>query len=403
MPPAEVASGAVASQVGLDIGGTLAKVVVLVPDQVPYKSLGNVARSSRQRVALESSAWLEPDLTLRVGGGQLLFLKFLTSKTEQAVAAVGKQGLLPPDSVILCTGGGAFKYREAFRRLGARLEAEDEMDCLVRGLRIVAAQPAECFSLKNVHFSGAVGSGRAAIEPEVFELRPEEGLVLVNIGSGVSFLHVTDTAYSRVGGSSLGGSTFLGLVALLTGVEHFDDAIDLAANGDSSRVDMLVRDIYGEEELDAAKTFGLRPTTLASSFGKAINKNVRAAVRREDLALSCLVMLSMNVAALAHLHAKAAGARNIVFTGNFLARSGKTIKAKSYAKLGRTSELHLHKRNDIAMKTLVRCCSARGPPVGAGCVGGGHEGWACSLCLCVWVCVCGAKRAGTGVRVLALY
>ncbi len=43
----------------------------------------------------------------------------------------------------------------------------------------------------------------------------------------------------------LGGGTFLGLCAMLTGVDSFEDAIALAERGDSHRVDKLVRDIYG--------------------------------------------------------------------------------------------------------------------------------------------------------------
>jgi type II pantothenate kinase len=44
---------------------------------------------------------------------------------------------------------------------------------------------------------------------------------------------------------SLGGGTFLGLCCLLTGCETFEEAIELAAEGDSHKVDKLVKDIYG--------------------------------------------------------------------------------------------------------------------------------------------------------------
>ena len=48
-----------------------------------------------------------------------------------------------------------------------------------------------------------------------------------------------------MGGTSVGGGTFLGLSALLAGTQSFDEAIALAEKGDSNRVDKLVRDIYG--------------------------------------------------------------------------------------------------------------------------------------------------------------
>ena len=43
----------------------------------------------------------------------------------------------------------------------------------------------------------------------------------------------------------MGGGTFLGLCCLLTGCDTFEEAIELASQGDSTTVDKLVRDIYG--------------------------------------------------------------------------------------------------------------------------------------------------------------
>ena len=42
--------------------------------------------------------------------------------------------------------------------------------------------------------------------------------------------------YSRVGGTSMGGGTFWGLGALLTGVNTFDDLIKLASTGNNKNV-----------------------------------------------------------------------------------------------------------------------------------------------------------------------
>lgn len=46
-------------------------------------------------------------------------------------------------------------------------------------------------------------------------------------------------------GTSVGGGTFLGLCSLLTNTDNFHDAISLAETGDHTKVDKLVRDIYG--------------------------------------------------------------------------------------------------------------------------------------------------------------
>ncbi len=55
----------------------------------------------------------------------------------------------------------------------------------------------------------------------------------------------TVKTWLRLAFFSLGGGTFLGLCCLLTGCETFEEAIELASQGDSKNVDKLVKDIYG--------------------------------------------------------------------------------------------------------------------------------------------------------------
>ena len=59
---------------------------------------------------------------------------------------------------------------------------------------------------------------------------------------------------------SLGGGTFLGLCCLLTGCDTFEEAIELASQGDSTNVDKLVKDIYG----GSYDRFNLTGETVAS-------------------------------------------------------------------------------------------------------------------------------------------
>lgn len=44
----------------------------------------------------------------------------------------------------------------------------------------------------------------------------------------------------------IGGGTLLGLSNLLTGINDFDTITKMAVEGNHSGVDMLVKDIYGE-------------------------------------------------------------------------------------------------------------------------------------------------------------
>lgn len=61
---------------------------------------------------------------------------------------------------------------------------------------------------------------------------------------------------------SLGGGTFLGLCCLLTGCNTFEEAIQLATRGDHTKVDKLVRDIYGGDY----DRFGLNGDLVAARY-----------------------------------------------------------------------------------------------------------------------------------------
>lgn len=47
--------------------------------------------------------------------------------------------------------------------------------------------------------------------------------------------------FQRVGGTALGGGTFLGLCRLLTQVRDFDEAMNCAGSGNSNAVNLLVK------------------------------------------------------------------------------------------------------------------------------------------------------------------
>mmetsp|Transcript_5609 Transcript_5609/g.6599 ORF Transcript_5609/g.6599 Transcript_5609/m.6599 type:complete len:169 (-) Transcript_5609:385-891(-) len=119
---------------------------------------------------------------------------------------------------------------------------------------------------------------------------------------------------------------------------------------------MLVKDIYGDSM--KGNLFGtLRPTTLAASFGKMLSLDKRLRARKEDLALSTLIMCSMNIAAMAHIHAKHLAIKDIVFTGNFLAtthglRTPEGTKNTDSVHFHAYETLSLHKRNTVSMRVL---------------------------------------------------
>lgn len=96
---------------------------------------------------------------------------------------------------------------------------------------------------------------------------------------------------------SLGGGTFLGLCCLLTGCQSYEEAIALAAAGDSTKVDKKVRDIYGGDY----DRFGLDGDIVASSFGQMNLSARRAEVSKADLARATLVTITNNIGSITRM------------------------------------------------------------------------------------------------------
>lgn len=102
---------------------------------------------------------------------------------------------------------------------------------------------------------------------ETDESKFEFPMLLVSIGSGVSIIKVLNfNSFERVSGTMIGGGTLIGLSNLLTGNREFEKIIQKAQMGNNAHVDMLVKDIYGENS-----PFHLKGDLLASSFAKVAN------------------------------------------------------------------------------------------------------------------------------------
>ena len=276
-----------AAPFSVDIGGSLTKLVFFVPDrELAHRVLKKCASPAEaealqnrlnviDRIAtyvLKSERYgrtgvRDASLMLSVPdvGGTFHFIRFETRRMEGAMTLAMKQGLNAGMHTICATGGGAHKFRDlAISMLGVDLEARDEIACLVKGMAFLMANE---------------GAGTKGFGPEAFTFEGQEiierpkaaGLeypfLLANIGSGVSFIVVeSELQWRRIGGTSLGGGTYYGLCHMLTGISEFDEMLDLAETGDNEKVDLTVGDIYGGDY----PKIGLKASTIASSFGKAI-------------------------------------------------------------------------------------------------------------------------------------
>ncbi|CCG82144.1 putative Pantothenate kinase [Taphrina deformans PYCC 5710] len=227
------------SHIAIDIGGSLAKVVYFKRDADSGVRL-NFTRFETSNIAE--------------------LIKFLGILIEKRHSNVNDANHRRKDNIcIMATGGGAYKFYEKIKQeLGVNIHQEDEMQCLIVGLDFFINEiPGEVFT-----YGGDEEPMRLS------EDKIEYPYLLVNIGSGVSMIKVSGPeTFERIGGSSLGGGTLWGLLSLITGAKSFDEMLDLSSQGDNTKVDMLVGDIYGQ----GYGKIGLKATTIASTFGKVFS------------------------------------------------------------------------------------------------------------------------------------
>jgi len=242
---------------------------------------------------------------------------------------------------IMATGGGSHKFYELFMgQLQVDVRREDEMECLIEGLKFITVIPDEVYYfsdelIQSISHPATSSLERPSPDPPkygvTFERNPTPQLpcLLVNIGSGVSIIKVDeDGAFERVSGTSLGGGTLWGLLSLLTSATSFDEMLAFSERGDNSTVDMLVGDIYGQ---DYSK-LGLKSTMIASSFGKVFKKGgEKGKFSAEDISKSLLYAISNNIGQIAYMNAEKYNLDRIYFGGCFIRGHAATIATLSYA------------------------------------------------------------------------
>lgn len=316
---------------GLDIGGSLVKVVFFDPkESLPdEEETLNRARFYLQRSKAygktgKRDGHLEmSDCIINNRIGTLHFIRFSTSQMGDFIKMSKDKGLADLIESVCATGGGAYKFEEQIRReLDIRLKKSDELDSVIYGINFIDKFNAarECYYIVEP-------LTRCLKVPYDFS-QPYPYLV-VNIGSGVSILAVySQKSYNRVWGSSVGGGTFEGLCCSLTQSQiSFDEAIQMAEAGDSTKVDKLVKDIYGGDY----EKFNLKGDLVASSFGNMINPEKRNQAKSEDFARGVLELVTLNIASIARLCAALEKIERVVFIGNFLRVNKLSMKLLTYA------------------------------------------------------------------------
>ncbi|MEE6462850.1 hypothetical protein FKM82_001737 [Ascaphus truei] len=323
---------------GLDIGGTLVKLVYFEPRDITteeeQEEVGNL--KSIRKYLISNVAYGQTgirdvhlelkDLTMCGRKGNLHFIRFPTQDLSVFIQMARDKQFSSLHTSLCATGGGAYKFEEEFLTVGGlQLCKLDELDCLVKGVLFIDSVgfngESQCFCLENP-------TDPDGCQKIPYNLENPYPLLLVNIGSGVSILAVySKDNYKRVTGTSLGGGTFFGLCCLLTGCSTFEEALEMAALGDSTTVDKLVRDIYGGDY----ERFGLPGYAVASSFGNMMSKEKRDSVSKEDLARATLITITNNIGSIVRMCALNEKINRVVFVGNFLRINTISMKLLAFA------------------------------------------------------------------------
>lgn len=134
--------------------------------------------------------------------------------------------------------------------------------------------------------------------------------ILANIGTGTSFFLVNQEKgeYRRLLGTGMGGGTIMGLGKILSGKVSFSEIISEAKSGNRENVDLLVKDLYEDEEPPIPGFL-----TAANFAGDLSGEETP-----NDSLRSMINMIAETIILLAARAAETEGIKTIVFTGGAL-------------------------------------------------------------------------------------
>ncbi|XP_025096501.1 pantothenate kinase 3-like isoform X2 [Pomacea canaliculata] len=135
---------------GMDIGGTLTKLVYFEPLDVSEvegpeekETLRTIRKYLTGNVAYGKTGIRDVHLEMRnqkLGGcrGTLHFIRFPTSEMQAFIDLARAKNFSSLASAICATGGGAFKFEKDFQeQVNLQLHKYDELDCLIRGIHFI--------------------------------------------------------------------------------------------------------------------------------------------------------------------------------------------------------------------------------------------------------------------------
>jgi len=282
--------------IGLDIGGSLAKVA--------YSLI-----SHKQKNATRDDG----------GSATIHLASFDTEQFDECLDFIHSRVLAFSNGhhvFVGATGVGSYKYRE---QLLAHLPNTASLKVSVDSLELQRGLQGIHFLWEHLPRSGLLHPLSCQLTMNRLQFQcplPKSGLLpclIASLGSSLMIAKVNSSGQyeALVGASTQGGLSLLGLGSLLTSARTFDDLIHLAEKGNRMNVDLTVKDTAG------GNYNMISASCLVSSFGLAAKKpNVQFA--EADLAASLLYCVTDQMALTSYLTAQAHSLHNIVFYGSYL-------------------------------------------------------------------------------------
>jgi type II pantothenate kinase len=131
-----------------------------------------------------------------------------------------------------------------------------------------------------------------------------EGLV-VNIGTGTSFLYYNAGAYQHISGTGIGGGTFEGLSKRLLNEDDLSNVESLAQSGHIENVNLVIKDLYSE------KLGWLEDDITVSNFAKKSSTHEDIALGIHSLVIEPIMSITKGI-----VHFKPMN--TIIFTGGVM-------------------------------------------------------------------------------------
>ena len=274
--------------IGLDIGCSLTKICIIIKKE--EIEINDYLNSNKDFKCMEIDSfkfYFNQSLTINYKNDICRIVSDINKKVK-----IDK---------INATGGGAFKFFDLMKsQLKIEFVKHDELLSLIYGYK---------FMNKYNSFYEVDNNITKQISPLEFKF-PH---ITVNIGTGVSFLKVTSlNNYERIGGTLMGGGTFIGLIKKIINLDNYEEIIEFASKGNKENVDLTLNDIINENDKFE--------NSVISSLEKVpdyVQSGMKNNLRKEDIVLSLLNMICTEIAKYANIYAEKYNIDTIYYFGTF--------------------------------------------------------------------------------------